>query len=141
MRRIADQLSIKYDWYICITRGGLQPCLDLAEITNQVNIDTLNVASYKKSKLNEKYLSLHYEFKNLDHLSNKTVLLIDDLVDTGNTLKFAVNVVAKHGCPKILHTAVVYVKPHAKFLPDFYIEFLSNNDYIIFPWESSRKII
>lgn len=141
MKRIADQLLIKYDWYVCITRGGMQPCLDLAEITNQDSIDTLNISSYKKSTLDKRFFSLQYKFKNLDHLSDKTVLLIDDLVDTGDTLKFAVNFINVHGGPRILHTAVIYVKPCTKFLPDFYIEDLPDNDYIIFPWELSRKII
>lgn len=141
MKRIADQLSIKYDWYVCITRGGLQPCLDLAEITNQDSIDTLNISSYKKSTLDKRFFSLHYKFKNLDHLSDKTVLLIDDLVDTGDTLKFAANFIGVHGCPKTIHTAVVYIKPHTKFLPDFYIEHLPNNNHIVFSWELNRKIV
>ena len=141
MKRIADQLIIKYDWYVCITRGGLQPCLDLSEITNQGNIDTLNVSSYKKSKLNEKYFSLQCEFKNLDHLSGKRVLLIDDLVDSGDTLKFAVNFINTHGSPRILHTAVVYVKPHAKYYPNFYIKNLPDNNHVIFSWETEREIV
>jgi len=140
MKRIANQLIIEYDWYICITRGGLQPCLDLAEITNQGSIDTLNVSSYKKSKLNEKHLSLQCEFKNLDHLSGKRVLLIDDLVDSGDTLKFAVNFINIYGGPRLLHTAVVYVKPCAAVTPDFYIKKLPSNDHVVFSWEAERKI-
>ena len=141
MKRIADQLEINYDWYVCITRGGLQPCLDLAEITNQTNIDTLCISSYIKDKLNEKCPNLRYEFKNLDHLSNKKILLIDDIVDSGETLHFAQQYISIHGKPQLLHTAVVCIKPCAVINPTFYVEFLPDNNHVIFPWEIQRSII
>ena len=139
MKRIADQLKIEYDWYVCITRGGLQPCLDLAEITNQTNIDTLCISSYAKGKLNKKR-SLQFKLKSLSHLNNKRVLLIDDIVDSGDTLRFAINHIVTLGLPRVLTTAVVYVKPCANLIPDLYIERLANNDHIIFPWELNRSI-
>ena len=140
MKRIADQLKIKYDWYVCITRGGLQPCLDLAEFTKQTNIDTLCITSYDKSSIDKKLKGFCHNLKNLNHLIDKKVLLIDDIVDSGDTLRFAIQFINRQGNPSLLHTATVYVKPHANILPDFYIELLPDNDYIIFPWEMERSI-
>ena len=142
MKRIADQLKIKYDWYVCITRGGMQPCLDLAEITNQTNIDTLCITSYDwhTEEHKKKYLNAKYTHKNIDHLNNKKVLLIDDIVDSGDTLKCATNYITTFAFPKALTTVAVYVKPCAIFIPDFYIERLTCNDHVIFPWELNRSI-
>ncbi len=141
MKRIANQLKTHYDWYVCITRGGLQPCLDLAEITHQTSIDTLCISSYVKDKLNKKCPDLRHEFKNLDHLVNKKVLLIDDIIDSGETLHFAQQYISIHGKPRLLHTAVVYVKPCATINPNFYIELLADNSHVIFPWEIKRLIV
>ncbi len=141
MKRIADQLETNYNWYVCITRGGLQPCLDLAEITNQTNIDTLCISSYIKDKLNKKCSDLQHKFKSLNHLINKKVLLIDDIIDSGKTLHFAQQYVNMHGKPQLLHTAVVYIKPCATINPNFYIERLVDNSHVIFPWEIQRLII
>jgi len=136
MKRIANQLQIDYDWYICVTRGGLQPCLDLAMLTGQFQIDTLCIRSYHK-KVQE---DLKYFIKDCNHLRDKSVLIIDDLVDTGKTMQTALNFIRESGKPKLIHSAVIYVKPCTTYIPNFYIEKDVPQDYILFPWDNERKI-
>lgn len=135
MHRIAKQLHIKYEWYVTISRGGLQPTLMLSQITGQYNIDTICVRSYDNKS--NKQGTLEYTKKDLTHLTDKSVLVIDDLVDTGQTLQFVVDQIALVS-PYVLHTAVMYVKPKSVYLPTFYIKKLPTNDFIIFPWELYR---
>lgn len=132
MHRIAKQLSVEYEWYVAISRGGLYPALMLSQITNQNNIDTICVETYNNKS--NKQETLKYIKKDLTHLTAKSVLIIDDLVDTGQTMQFVVDQIMSIS-PYVLHTAVMYIKPRTKYLPTFYIKELPTNDFVIFSWE------
>jgi hypoxanthine phosphoribosyltransferase len=67
-----------------------------------------------------------------EDVSNKTVLLVDDVSDTGESLKVALDHVLEKGAAGV-KTATVFYKPHSIFKPDFFAD--STSDWIIFPWE------
>lgn len=56
---------------------------------------------------------------------NKDTLVIDDICDTGETLK---NLVAGY-------TATLHYKPTAAFTPDFYSKEIKDSTWIVYPWE------
>jgi xanthine phosphoribosyltransferase len=56
-------------------------------------------------------------------------LIIDDLVDTGNTAK-----VVRRLLPKA-HLATVYAKPAGEPLVDTYVTWVSQDTWIYFPWD------
>jgi hypoxanthine phosphoribosyltransferase len=55
---------------------------------------------------------------------NKDTLLVDDICDTGETLK---NTIAQY-------TATLHYKPTAVFTPDFYAKQVTTH-WIVYPWE------
>ncbi len=55
---------------------------------------------------------------------NKDTLVVDDICDTGETLK---NIVAGY-------TATLHYKPTASFTPDFYAKEVGD-EWIVYPWE------
>lgn len=57
---------------------------------------------------------------------NKNTLVLDDICDSGETLK---NIVAGF-------TATLHYKPTASFTPDFYSKEVST-EWIVYPWERS----
>ncbi len=67
-----------------------------------------------------------------EDISKKQVLVVDDVADTGESLKVALDHVLEKGAGEV-KTATVYYKPHSKFKPDFFADSTSN--WIIFPWE------
>ncbi|MHA1697609.1 MAG: phosphoribosyltransferase [Promethearchaeota archaeon] len=66
---------------------------------------------------------------------SKTLLLVDDISDTGDTFKFFVSALKKLGIEK-LFTASLILKKYSIFYPDFYGLLDSSKDWIVFPWES-----
>jgi hypoxanthine phosphoribosyltransferase len=56
---------------------------------------------------------------------NKDTLMVDDICDTGQTLK---NTVARY-------TATLHYKPTAAFTPDFYSKEIKDATWIVYPWE------
>lgn len=67
-----------------------------------------------------------------EDISKKPVLLVDDVADTGESLRLALEHVQEKGAGQV-KTATVYYKPHSTFKPDFFASTTSN--WIIFPWE------
>ncbi len=68
----------------------------------------------------------------VSRLKGKKVLLVDDISDSGNTLKEAVKILRKYEAESYM-TATLFVKPHTEFLPDVYLE--KTERWIVFPWE------
>src|SRR3989344_6796701 len=91
VEKITDQLvekikdsSFKPDYIIGITTGGLIPLYFLAKkLDDMDNILTITATSYDKDR--KKDLRILYLPK-VD-LSNKKVLLVDEIAETGDTLK------------------------------------------------------
>ena len=57
---------------------------------------------------------------------NKDTLVVDDICDTGETLKNTIGV----------YTATLHYKPTAIFTPDFYSKEVGT-EWIVYPWERS----
>ena len=67
------------------------------------------------------------------------VLIVDDLVDTGLTLKqiLQYNNIINHNQPeKNWIFATLYNKPRSIFKPDHTVREFDNDEWIVFPWET-----
>ena len=65
------------------------------------------------------------------------ILIIDDLVDSGHTLKTIKDYYTLL-TNTIIHTAVLITKTKTKFLPDFSVETAPHDIWITFPYEKSN---
>ncbi len=140
MQRLANQIGEEFDWYVAITRGGLVPACLLAQITGVTKIDTLCITSYNKQR---KQGYIRCIVKGISYLAGQRVLIIDDLVDTGKTMKMAVDFVKQgtvHYSPAHIKTAVIYKKTGSLFEPDYFIEERPPDAWINFPWEVDQCI-
>ncbi len=120
------------DIVIGIARGGL-PLSMVVSDRLRVPIDFINIKSYKGIGLREspQILSILYE-----NLSGKVTLLVDDIVDEGDTMKVAIEHIQSTFKPKQILTAALFTKPWSKFKPNFSVEVSS--DWIVFPWEKNE---
>ena len=66
------------------------------------------------------------------NLEDKNVLLVDDIVDTGETLWLARTHVLSKGASEV-RTATPYVKPWARHKPDYYVKVVDK--WVVFPYE------
>jgi hypoxanthine phosphoribosyltransferase len=60
------------------------------------------------------------------------VMVVDDVADTGESLKVAVEHLEACGA-KAIRTATLYYKPQSCFKPDFFI--VQTEQWVVFPWE------
>lgn len=69
-----------------------------------------------------------------EDLSGLKVLIVDDVADTGESLKLAVKHIEEKGAIEV-RTASLHLKPESNFVPDYYAEVTKEKTWIIYDWE------
>ena len=112
---------------VAITRGGLAPALLIAQILDIRTIETIAVKSYTDTQAGPVQL-IKAPGDRVGQGQNW--LVIDDLADTGGTLKAVRQILPQ------AHFAGLYAKPLGKPLLDSYVTDMEQNQWLIFPWEN-----
>ena len=117
---------------VCITRGGLVPAAIVARELGIRVIETVCVASYEHVSQGElKVLkTVAGEITAAGGGRGKGVLVVDDLVDTGQTARVV------RGLLPDAHFAAVYAKPMGRPLVDTFVTEVSQDTWIFFPWDT-----
>jgi hypoxanthine phosphoribosyltransferase len=122
--------GFKPDFIVGVSRGGWAPgriLSDLLENTHTLNIKIEFYMGIGKTSRNPVVVQPLAE-----DVTEKSVLVVDDVSDTGRSMKEAIDHMIGKGAAGA-KTATVYYKPQSIFKPDFFAE--STSDWIIFPWE------
>jgi xanthine phosphoribosyltransferase len=119
-----------FEGIVTITRGGLVPAAIIARELEIRLVDTVCVFGYDWQDQQEKARVLKPVAGDGDGM-----LLVDDLVDTGRTA-----IVVREMLPKA-HFATVYAKPAGRPLVDTYITEVSQDTWILFPWDSESQFV
>ncbi len=110
---------------IAVTRGGLVPAAIVARELEIRLIDTACISSYNGSERGALDI-----LKPSDIASDgKDWLIVDDLVDTGETAR------ALRTMMPNAHFATVYAKPAGRPLVDTFVTEVSQDTWIFFPWD------
>jgi xanthine phosphoribosyltransferase len=119
----------KWQGIVAITRGGMVPASIIARELEIRYVDTVCVSSYDVRAQGEIAV-----LKSVD-LDGKDWLLVDDLVDTGQTAR-----VVRDMLPEA-HFATVYAKPEGRLLVDTFITEVSQDTWILFPWDTESRFV
>lgn len=131
--------SFSPDVIIGVSRGGWAPARVLSDLLENPEIANVKVEFYlgvderRKEPIITQSVSVKVKFKR--------VLVVDDVSDTGRSLRLVKDYLLKKGV-KNLKTATLYHKPWSVTLPDFYEK--TTRNWIIFPWERKeafRKVV
>ena len=115
---------------IAVTRGGLVPAAIIARELDIRLVDTICVSSYD-------WQNQKGEVKLLKGIEGDGSgwLIVDDLVDTGRTGKLIRELLPK------AHFACVYAKPAGRPLVDTFITEVSQDTWILFPWDAESQFV
>jgi hypothetical protein len=122
--------GFKPDLIVGVSRGGWAPGRILSDLLENPHTANIKIEFYVGIEKTGGKPVVTQPIS--EDISKKNVLVVDDVADTGESLKLALDHVLEKGAGKIM-TATVYYKPHSKFKPDFFADTTSN--WIIFPWE------
>ncbi|WP_434963930.1 xanthine phosphoribosyltransferase [Desulfonauticus submarinus] len=118
-----------FERIVAITRGGLVPAAIVARELEIRLVDTVCVASYDWQAQGESVVLKRVNGK------GDGWLIIDDLVDTGKTAELVRNMLPK------AHFATVYAKPAGRPIVDTFITEVSQDTWILFPWDSEHQFV
>ena len=114
---------------VAITRGGLVPASIIARELEIRLVDTVCISSYDYQQQGE------IKVLKSPVIDRSGLLLIDDLVDTGKTARVVKNLLPE------AHFATVYAKPAGRPLVDTFITEVSQDTWILFPWDTESKFV
>ncbi|MGP8124561.1 MAG: phosphoribosyltransferase [Nitrososphaerales archaeon] len=117
-----------FDLVIGISRGGIPVAMVVSDRLG-VRIDTITVKSYSGIA---KRGSVRIFPTLTEDIEDKRVLLVDDLVDQGDTMSEVKRFLDEKGA-KTVETAVIFKKPWSKAHPDYFLETVE--EWIVFPFE------
>ncbi|MEZ4753766.1 MAG: xanthine phosphoribosyltransferase [Bdellovibrionota bacterium] len=109
---------------VVVTRGGLIPACLLSKELGIKLIDTFCISTYDHQDKGKSEVLKKPEIEN-----SKDWLVVDDLVDTGQTFR-----VIRESLPDA-HYACVYAKPEGIDATDIFVSEVSQDTWIHFPWD------
>jgi len=119
-----------FEAIVTVTRGGLVPAAIVARELDLHLIETICISSYAHTRQGELKVLKGVASDLVRDSGSKGVLIVDDLVDTGKTAR-----VVRDLLPEA-HFATVYAKPMGRPLVDTFITEVSQDTWIVFPWDS-----
>lgn len=117
-----------------VTRGGLAPAAIIARELDIRLVDTLCIVSYRESESGIANRRGTVEVLKKAEGDGEKMLVIDDLVDSGETARAVRSMLPK------AHIATVYAKPDGIPTVDTYITTVSQDTWIVFPWDEGEPV-
>ena len=133
LKVLVSKINQDFDTIIAITRGGLSMGQMLGEHYDIREVYTINTIGYKDTKKLDKV-----NIFNIPNLENaKRVLIVDDIVDSGETLVEVLKTV-KNLYPTISFlSATIFYKPTASIEPNWWVK--EPKGWIDFFWSKDLK--
>ncbi|MFT4192348.1 MAG: phosphoribosyltransferase [Comamonas sp.] len=127
----------EFDTILCLARGGLRPGDILSRVFNKP-LAIMSTSSYRaEAGTVQGHLDLARFITTPKGEIAGRVLLVDDLADSGHTLKAVIELLRERYSPITeLRSAVIWTKQVSIFTPDYSVEFLHTNPWIHQPFEA-----
>lgn len=121
------------DVVIAIARGGYVPARLLCDFLGVENLISIQSQHWTEAAMKGEKAIIKFEYT-ID-LSNNKALLVDDIIDTGESVILAKNYILDHWRPEELRVAALqWISSVAKIKPDYY--YIEVKDWVWFqyPW-------
>lgn len=127
---------------VAIARGGLLPAGAISYAIGVKAMGTMNVEFYTGVGQTLTEPQLLPPLMDVSAMDGKRVLVVDDVADSGSTLKMVMDMINAHGLSLDGHTtvkaearsAVIYKKPRSVIKPDYM--WCETDKWINFPWST-----
>ncbi len=142
VRKVVES-SYEPEIVIGLARGGLVPARLIADYLNIKDLYAVKTEHWGLTATPDGKAKLAQGLQ-VD-IAGKKILAVDDITDTGQSLKLAVEHIAKQK-PAAIKTATLLHITHSNYVPDYYSEEVPEDNWtwFIFPWnvyEDLRNLI
>ncbi|MEM2024938.1 MAG: phosphoribosyltransferase [Desulfurococcaceae archaeon] len=130
---IISKDNYKVELVVAVSRGGFVPARLLCDFLGIDNLLSIQSQHWTEAaKAAERAL---IKFPYSINAEKLRVLVVDDIVDTGDTLKLAKEYIKREWGPEDVRTAVLqWISPVAKFKPDYYYIEVKEWAWFQYPW-------
>ena len=114
---------------VAVTRGGLIPAAIIARELEVRLVESVSVVTYDEERKGQPGVTKAPTAAG----DGEGFLIVDDLVDTGTTARVV------RGLLPRAHFACVYAKPAGKDMVDSFVTEVSQDTWILFPWDTEPQ--
>jgi xanthine phosphoribosyltransferase len=116
-KALIEKIDWKFDSIITVARGGMSLAHLIGEYYDMREVYTINTIGYEDTTKLESV-----KVFNIPELNEaKSVLIVDDIVDSGDTLVEVLKVLHQMYPTVIFKTASLFYKKSARIAPDWYV--------------------
>ena len=140
-RRLAYEIKrsgFRPDLIVAIGRGGYVPARVVSDFLLFSLLASIKIEHWDTAACERPLASVRFPLA-VDVQSQK-VLIIDDVTDTGKTLRTAVDYMKELGAAEV-RTGVLQHKTVSPFVPDYYAEKVAEWRWIIYPWAAHEDLV
>lgn len=124
------------DIIVGIARGGWIPARILSDVLYATSLENIRIEYYTDVGVRGKAPRITQPLSG--SLEGKTILIVDEVADTGDSLYHAIDHV-KHLGVEEQRSAVLHLKPTSRVVPDYYM--VETTSWTVYPWENRESII
>ncbi|HEV2119987.1 MAG TPA: phosphoribosyltransferase [Candidatus Bathyarchaeia archaeon] len=118
-----------------VSRGGWPPARVMSDLLENPNLANMKVEFYKNIGVTSHRPKITQPVSS--EVIGKRVLVVDDVADSGKSLRLAHQHLRRKGAREI-RVCTIYLKPKSIYKPDHYARITSK--WVIFPWERLEAI-
>lgn len=130
--------TISFDIVVAIARGGALPARLICDFLNIDRLISIQIRHYKRGAKQQEEAEIIASVET--NIESKNVLLVDDVNDSGKTLKSAVDYI-KSLKPDLLKTAVLHEKANTTLTSDYKVKKLKEWKWLIYQWAVTEDIL
>lgn len=143
-RRLAAMIDEPYDVIVCVMRGGAVPGVILANELGIEQVVALKVVQNGQisgaggggGAYDAERGTVVVPINDVP-LSGRRVLVVDDVLDSGESAKVVLAEVRRRGAD-VVRLAVMQKKSYSKIEPDYFVEVKTN--WLFYPWMSDAEL-
>ena len=128
--------GFKPDIIVGIARGGWIPARILSDVLYMESLQNIRIEYYTDVGVKGKEPKITQPL--MGSLEGQSVLIVDEIADTGDGLYHAINHVKSFGVEE-QRSAVLHLKPTSRVTPDYYM--VRTSSWVVYPWENRESII
>ncbi|WP_300364816.1 phosphoribosyltransferase family protein [Hydrogenimonas sp.] len=136
LHALADSIPERFDAIVAIARGGMTMAHLLGEYWGIRNVFVINSIGYNDTRKLEKVKIFNVP----DLTTCRNVLIVDDIADSGETLKAVTETLTSRYPGKTFKTATLFYKPDKSIVePDYWLKSIED-EWIDFFWSDDLKM-
>jgi len=126
--------GLQPDVIVGVSRGGWIPARVLSDLLENPTLASVQVETY--SSANQANLPTLTQRVSMP-VTKKAVLIVDDVADSGNSLKVVKEHILQQGA-EVAKLATLYYKPWSTVKPEYYEK--KTSKWIVFPWDRKETV-